>query len=240
MKLIILYVFSFIIMLGCNNAKPKEKQDTKDTIDVVEIKTETIGDPIENKGKGFLYVNINKLLNEQKRLVILDKQKDTLAFFKDKNVFFNSKEYDIIDDEHLYKGKLNINTFFPEYGLFILDCKGSNDGYYQVVVNDIDCYIRISGNESLLKFKTPEEYIMESYPYLYKNSKTPLRKEPVDNSEIIKGYDNYLYVPVEIKGDWLKVRDDKDCYIGEEPSSKDIIGWVRWRKNGEILIEVRH
>jgi len=239
MNFIVLSVFAFIV-LGCNEQKSKDIQKKEAISNKSEIAVKADEDVVDDKQDGFLYVNIKELYNSQKRLALLNEQKDTLAFFKGKNVSFNNDKYDIINEEHLYKKNLKVNTYYPEYGLFILDCDGSENGYYEVKVNNIDCYIKIAGNQDLLKFKTPEKHLMESYPYLYGNKNTPLRKEPSDKSEIIEGYSNHLYIPVEIKGDWLKVRDDKDCYIGEEPSKDDIVGWVRWRKDGEIIIDIRH
>jgi hypothetical protein len=32
----------------------------------------------------------------------------------------------------------------------------------------------------------------------------------------------------------------KDCYSGEAPSEKDIVGWVRWKKDGVIILDIRH
>ena len=38
----------------------------------------------------------------------------------------------------------------------------------------------------------------------------------------------------------LKIIDDKDCYSGDAPSSVDIKGWVRWRKDGKFILKVAH
>jgi hypothetical protein len=43
-----------------------------------------------------------------------------------------------------------------------------------------------------------------------------------------------------LNGDWLKVRDNKDCYAGIAPSEKDIYGWIRWRNGDGLILKVAH
>ncbi len=238
MKFIITYIFIFIV-LGCNEIKSKSESKEE----LLKPQTET---SVEKKNgnfkseKGFLYVSINKIYYEGQNLVIFNRERDTLAFFNKENVYLTNKTFNIIDDDYLYKEGIKVNTFDPEYGLFILDCEGIENQQYKVKINNNDCFIDIKENSHLLKFKTPEQHVMESYPYLYGKNNTPLRVEPNDESEIIENYDKHLYEPVELKGDWLKVKDDKDCYVGEEPSKENIVGWVRWRKDGKIIIDIRY
>lgn len=238
MKLIIIYIFVFIA-LGCNQTKSNSEPKKELLKSQTEVLVETNKDILKSE-KGFLYVSIKKIYYGSESLVVFDKEKDTLAFFDKEQVSLNKKTYDIINDEHLYREQIKVNSYNPEYGLFILKCKGIKNQQYIVKINNDDYFININGNKNLLKFKTQEEHVMESYPYLFGENKTPLRKQPNDESEIIDGYNDYLYLPVEIKGDWLKVKDDKDCYVGEEPSKEDINGWVRWKKDGKIIIDIRH
>lgn len=242
MKLNTTYII-FLSFLSCNSFGTKNK-DNKDRInsDSVVVTSDIQNKPVDkNEKEGFLHIDLNKLVKHQRTLVIMNEEKDTLILFNGDNVFFDDDaSYKLIEEEYLYREKLKVNTFYAEYGLFILNCYNTQDGYYKVKVNNKFCFIEIDGNEEFLSFKTPERHVMESYPYLYGNGNTPLREEPNDKSKIIEGYDNYLYLPVEIQGDWLKIKDDKECYIGDNPSTTDIIGWVRWRKDNEIIIVLRH
>ena len=168
------------------------------------------------------------------KFAISDDNGDYLILFNKKKVFFNSYSYDIVEEEQKYRDAIKVETYYPEYGLFIM--KGLKLGNkYRVEIGKEKGTIETGAN--FVKFKTPEEYVLEGYPSLSKTN--PLHILPNENSDIIEGFENYTYVSVEIHGDWLKVKDDKDCYIGEEPSEKDILGWVRWKKNGEVILEVR-
>ena len=188
--------------------------------------------------EGFLHIDLASIYHNGKSLVILNKAGDTVYYFKEKRVIINGKPYEIIDDEHLYKHLLSTDHYDAEYGLFIMKAKDLNDKFYLVKING-KTYLIDKRYKDILEFKTPEQYVMAGSPYLYKRPQNPLRKAPNDSAEIIKDYMKYTYVPIEIKGDWLKVKDDKECVPGEGPSQKDIIGWVRWRKNGKIILDIR-
>ena len=110
--------------------------------------------------------------------------------------------------------------------------------FYEVLINNEKYFINGKKYKDLILFKTEEQFVLDAYPNL--TEKTPLRATPNDSAEIIKGYAELSYVSVEIKGDWLKIKDDKDCYSGPFPSKTDIIGWVKWRENGRIILDIRH
>jgi len=242
---IVVIILAFFSCKGneANKDSALEFESTKDTIIAIEeekIKSLEIDTIMEEPEEGFLFIDIGDIYYQGKELAILGKEQDTIAFFKGNNVYIEGNVYDIIEQEHLYKEKIAVKSYDPEYGLFILKCNGlDNNGSYKVLVNGSENFIKKSLSSEILDYKGYERYVIEGRPYLFRNKKTPLRMLPNEDAEIIEGYENFLYVPLEIKGDWLKVKDDKDCYV-DEPSEKDIIGWVRWRKDGEIIIDIRH
>jgi len=211
-----------------------QKQETQ-VRNVDKIKTVS-----DEPKEGFLFINISSIYYQERKLAILNAEHDTITFFNSTKVRIGDNEYDIINQEHLYKEKVIVKSFDPEYGLFILDCKDSSKpDFYEIIINREKGFISKRGNnKDILNFKTPEQYVLEGYPN--PTNENPLRLNPSDDAEIVPGFLEHTYVSIEINGDWLKVRDDKDCYPGEEPSKKDIIGWVRWRKNGKIVIDIRH
>ena len=127
---------------------------------------------------------------------------------------------------------LKIRDFDPEYDMMYFDCKGVNNGKYLVIVND--SIKLIDSSSTFVVFQTIQEHILSSYISL--TEKSPLRKINSDTSSIIDNYLNYWYIPIKIKDDWLKVKCFKDCEGC--PESGVFEGWVRWKNNGELLIEL--
>lgn len=191
----------------------------------------------EIQSKGFLFIDISRIYHQGGELVIKRKGESEISF-RNKEISINGSTFDIINDESKYKKYLSVNSFFPEYGIFILKCETYKNGSYDVKIGNSLAKINFDKYSSYLTFKTPEQFVMEGYPNPTENN--PLRTEPSQDSKIIHDFLEFTYISVEVKGDWLKIRDDKDCYSGEKPSEKDIIGWVRWRKDGKLILDVRH
>jgi len=233
------FLLIVLLIVSCKSKTDNEKE--------VLLKNTVIEDTVRNdksiikekeqKNKSFLFIDIGTVYFKGGSFTILNQTKDTIAYFKDKKVLINNKEYEIIEESGFYKNKLNCISFDPEYDLFILKYIGKKNGFYKVMINEEVGLIDIEKSRGLITLKTTEEYILEAYPKL--NENTPIRVEANDSSKVILNYLNFTYLPLEIKGDWLKVKDDKECFI-DQPSKTDIIGWVRWRKNGEIIIDIAH
>ncbi len=188
--------------------------------------------------EGYLFVDIASIYYNDNKLTILDKGETPLVSFENKTITIDNNKYDIIEDEYLYRDLFKVESYYPEYNLFILKAERLDNGYYIVSLNKTKGFIDANMYKDILTFKTPKEYILDSYPNPTEDN--PLRDNPSDTSNIISNYEDYTYISVEIVGDWLKVKDDKECYLGENPSDKDIIGWIRWKKNDEIIIDIRH
>ncbi|BFP43261.1 hypothetical protein FGF1_41060 [Flavobacteriaceae bacterium GF1] len=244
-----IYVITLVmaVLFGC-----KGKETNRDNVQLVEkvedsvviaheekplVETDTVKTTVEEPKAGFLFVDIGAIYNNGS-FEILNSTKDTLIYFKNKTTYFDGRSYEMMNEDGYYKKLVNVEAIDPEYGLFIMVCKGLESGIYVVDFNEQTGYIDNQKHESLLTFKTSRQYVLEGYPN--PTEANPLRANPSDDAEIIIGFTEHSYISVEIQGDWLKVKDDKDCYPGEEPSEQDIIGWVRWRKDGEIIIDIRH
>lgn len=188
--------------------------------------------------EGYLFVDFTSIYYKGNEFTIFNEQNLPIMSFKNKDVIIGNKTYDIINEEHLYRNLVNVIAYYPENGLFILKASKLEDGNYEVNINDSKGTINASKYNDLLTFKTAEKYVLDGYPNPTKEN--PLRVEPDDTSSIVTNYEENTYISIEVKGDWLKVKDDKNCYPGEKPSEKDIVGWLRWKKDGKIIIDIRH
>jgi hypothetical protein len=191
---------------------------------------------VTNKLQGFVFIEISKIYQHQGKVTVFSKDKDTILYIENKNIHIKKSVYEIVEEEYLYKKSINIELLNPEYGLFILKCFGTSGDFYKVEINgQIGLIIN---DKDYVEFKDFNKYIMDTYPI--PTEFNPIRIEPNENSKLIQDFDKWTFLPIEIKGDWLKVIDNKKCYKGVAPSPNDIKGWIRWKKNGEFILKVAH
>jgi len=232
----ILFLFTAILLFGsCENLNRSSKihnetgnnvlsnDKTMDSTFYKKLKSNA--PKTSSDDKEYLFIALDAIYHAGKSLVIMNEIGDTVISFENKHIIINKKKYEIIDEDYLYKKMLKVLAYDPEYGIFIVKCTGYNENYYYITINGKKYIIDRKKYRDIVDCKNAEEYVLSGYPNLYENPHNPLRKEPNDSSEVIKDYMKYTYVPVEIKGDWLKVKDDKECFA-EEPYNKNIIGWV--------------
>lgn len=187
----------------------------------------------------FLFVDLSKIYSQNKSLLVLsENKKDTLLYLEGSRVYLENKRYDAIEEEYLYRNSLRVKTYFPEYGLFILNCNNSNQEFFKVEINDKIGLIAKNNADRLLDNKGYERFLMESFPIPL--DENPVRMLPNSESQILDDFNDWTYIAVEIKGDWLRVRDNKDCIKGETASENDINGWIRWKKDGVFILKVGH
>lgn len=224
-----LFIKLLIILsiIGCAN----KSKTNDDNTSLVKIK-------VDDNEEGYLFVSISDIYYHNKELSIVDEDNVPIFVFSGKTVSIGNEKFDIIEQESSYNKSIAVVSYFPENDLFILKAIKLKNGNFKVTINDKQWLIDGNKYKDILTFKTPEKYVLDGYPNPTKDN--PLRGAPNESSDIIANYEDYTYLSVEIKGDWLKIKDDKDCYSGEKPSETDIVGWIRWKKNGVIIIDIRH
>jgi hypothetical protein len=162
--------------------------------------------------------------------------------------------WDMYEDE----GRMNFCTKFfkPDYGIMHFVCIERNDKSYKVLVNFSD--IKYLPNTTNYDYKSWDQYISQSFGIrrltnspedISKNF--PLRINPdksADTLAIPEGYE--LFCPIEVKGDWIKVR--YDCFYNDENNSFEgepchnyidkcknpLTGWLQWRQENKLLIDI--
>lgn len=125
--------------------------------------------------------------------------------------------WDMNQDE---KKNLYSKFFKPEYGIMHFICIANNRKAYKVLVNYSE--IKYLPKTKYYDFKTWADYINQSFGICRNNNTIrnnsqnhPLRKKPDINSDTLaipKGPE--LFCPVEIKGDWIKVK--YDCFYNDD------------------------
>jgi len=180
---------------------------------------------------GFAYIKLNEIYFRGGEIRIFKGSEEFIRILN-KHFIINGVGFEI--KEELSPDLIKCESFDPEYGIFIVRVLSEKNDKLTVEINGSECLIS-SEYYNYIELKTDEEHILQSYPVL--GSNTPLREQPNDTAQTVQYFEEYSYVPIRIDGDWLYVRDDKDCPL-RDSQSKVIEGWVRWRKDGKIIIRV--
>ncbi|MGB3074736.1 MAG: hypothetical protein WBB36_05425 [Chitinophagales bacterium] len=175
-------------------------------------------------------------------------------------IFNDSLLKDKISSWDMYEDASQINMcskfFKPDYGIMHFVCIAKSEMAYKVLVNFSD--VKYLPNTKNYHFKIWDEYISQSFGISRLTSKNgdiskkcPLRIKPNDNADtliISNGHESFC--PMEIKGDWVKVRydcfynDENNSYVGEpchnyiEKCKNPLTGWLRWRQENQLLIGI--
>jgi len=166
---------------------------------------------------------------------------------------------DSLCQDTLVKGKLdeiNLNSYNicgkfskPDYGILHFVCIDTSSVFYTVLVNSND--IAFIKKQDKYLFKSWYDYLMSVYG-LGRNhtaigdfKKQPVRKDILNSSDTLtipKGVE--LFCPIEIKGDWIKIQynckeiEGQACNERKLHCEVPLIGWIRWRKENEFLIDI--
>jgi hypothetical protein len=128
------------------------------------------------------------------------------------------------------KGK--ILAYYDDYYIFHFLAKynKTDSSYYVRVGNSV----RMIPKDASMEFLSWPEYILKFYCEASKEN--PLRSSSSDTSEVIKiDYERTGFKCLEINGDWVKVECDQECEGC--PQGKKIKGWIRWKKDDNIILK---
>jgi hypothetical protein len=160
----------------------------------------------------------------------------------------------------MYQDASNLNVcskfFKPDYGIMHFVCIGITHKAYKVLVNFSD--IKYLPKTKNYNFETWEEYILQSYGISRMerltgnvSTKHPLRINPNDKADtLIIPNGHELFCPIEMKGDWIKVKydcfyqdednahEDEPCHNYIDQCKDPFMGWMRWRQENQLLIDI--
>jgi len=172
---------------------------------------------------------------------------ESVVIFKDRFL------RDTLAEIQLYSPDMNAmkicSMFFkPDYGILHFACLAQYPNSYKVLVNSNDSAFLERKND--LIFKTWPEYLLNVYGLRRKLSLNADAVQPViidladpkDTLTIPEGHE--LFCPIEVKGDWIKIQYDCDknqeilCSEKEMHCETPLVGWIRWRRDHEFLIEI--
>lgn len=127
--------------------------------------------------------------------------------------------------------KYNFLCYNNRTGYLELRCLKQTDSHYYVITNERNKSIQLVRKSNLITLQYWQNFILNasticnrSKIFNTKNGKTELTPK----ANILK--------PVKIDNDWLMIKWNVNFKKDLQPEFK--FGWIRWRKNEEILIKV--
>ncbi len=132
-------------------------------------------------------------------------------------------------------------AFHPDYFLLVMTCVEKMQDRLKVIVNEETKVTKfVKAEDSTLRFETWEKHVLDTFNINFDQKSNPIRHAPNG-----KPLDPILFSPqgpvsgIEVEGDWLKIKWAKDL---ETPNADDSYqtGWISWKKNGKLLIELNY
>lgn len=129
-------------------------------------------------------------------------------------------------------------AYHPDYFLLALKCVGKSEHRFEVVVNEetgLKKYVQ--ADDQSLKFETWEEHIPKVFAVDFNRTDNPVLETPEGRVKSIDFPKGVTFHPVEVKGEWLKIRWADTERTANKKTQADF-GWVRWKRDEAILIEL--
>ena len=115
--------------------------------------------------------------------------------------------------------------------LLAFRCLRKADGYYQVIVDENKKVIKyVKVNDEFFIFQTWQNYITGCFSVDFDPNNNPIKSGLSVDTKVISYDSDEFYLPVKIQGDWLQIK------WGTENNWS--YGWIQWKKNGALIIEL--
>jgi len=210
------FVIALCIAAGCKQKAPKVPSSEKKMVDNV-VNKNNDKETVRNAQKNLKPVDVISLKE--------DYRNGLLQFYNESGDVWKSFEVsDTFVDNAIKPFAQKV-----ENNVLVFRCVGVKGDFYKIIVNEgkkVAKYLR--GSSPYFNYETWPEHILKVFSVDFDDRKNPLRMQPSSESSRITFNADQFYHPIEIKGEWLKVRDDDD---------KE--GWVKWRgKDGALIIHL--
>ena len=127
-------------------------------------------------------------------------------------------------------------AFHPDYFLLVVKCVKRNMDRWEVIVNEatgLTKFVRVENQN--LKFETWIDHISTLFAVNFDQTANPIRTSPSDRANSIPFDGKMFYRPVQIRGNWLKIRAESPEKV--RLRSGVTTGWIKWRDAKHLLIQ---
>ena len=131
--------------------------------------------------------------------------------------------------------KGNILAYDPDHYVIHFEAGSISDSMYSVKVG---AEVKIIPKSKYTAYLSWPEYLKKFSCSAELNN--PLRQTAADDAQAIMplNYKELSFNCIDVKGDWVKVTCNAE-YEGS-PKGKTLTGWLRWRKNGRVILKQQH
>lgn len=163
-----------------------------------------------------------------------DSENDKLIFISDTLLF---SDYERYKEPIISKNNFNPLCFFPEYNISYFEANKINDNgelKYLIKLSEIKLgYISLNRNiniENWSDFLLNKSINGDEMEVFDKPTEVSKSKN-VNLKEL-----DYNYTIIKVENDWVQVKCNDEC--GGNCPNFNAIGWVRWRKDGKIIVNL--
>ena len=160
---------------------------------------------------------------------------DTIRIYnKDGSTWYQfSYTYDDSDGKYdFYNREFEPWLFHPDNMQLGLRVTSVKNGNYEVIVNEtsgLKKFVKVTDQK--LAVLSIEKFLLNRSAVFFDVKKNSVREAPNGRVLRVKDESDRIARPKKVSGDWLMINY-------ENSSSKSIqVGWIRWKKANEILIE---
>lgn len=137
------------------------------------------------------------------------------------------KTFEVTDD--FSDNSIVPSAIKPEDRIMVFIVVGRKNNLYSIIVNEDKNIVKyIKPNNPYFNYETWQQHIIKAFSVDFSPTTNPIKAEPSNTEKTLPFDKEQFYHPVEVKGDWLKVKDDDDRE-----------GWIKWRNaKGELLVQI--
>lgn len=126
----------------------------------------------------------------------------------------------------------NILAYYPEYHVIHFLARPKSDSLYVVDFGSGEKLVR---KNQLTEFLGFDDYILRYYSM--PQTENPIRTQPFDQAPTLQLPNiTTAFRHIRITGDWLEVTCIDSC--NGCPKGTSLKGWVRWRRNDDIILNL--
>jgi hypothetical protein len=154
----------------------------------------------------------------------------TIKFFDDKAI----NSWSIVDLKSV-RTWLVPESLWLDYNSFVFRCVSKRPGWLQVVVNNKTGKSYWIKSSPYLKFSTWEEFLKQMFS-ITRSRKFPqtVHAQPSPSTREVNYRVKDCFEVVEMRGDWIKVKQAGHCEVRDAGFRT---GWIRWRRGQSLLVE---
>lgn len=128
-------------------------------------------------------------------------------------------------------------AFHPDYFVLVLKCVRKQAGRYEVIVNEETGLLKyVKAYDPSLRFERWERHILKVFAIGFDRKVNPIRESPQGRVKTTLTA-NTPFHPVEVRGEWLRVRWMPISGAGEN-ATRHASGWIRWKTDQKLLVEL--